>query len=103
MIDMSDYTLPTSPNAPPPASDQALEFSLVQGGPLFQMMLRAGLVRPSMDLLVRRIIVITGIAWFPLLILTLLSGTAYGGTGLSFLHDPGAHARLLLCVPLLVA
>ena len=42
------------------------------------LLLRAGLVKPSMDLLVRRIIVIAAIAWIPLLVLTLLSGTAVG-------------------------
>jgi len=28
------------------------DFSLVQGGPLFQLLLRAGLIKPSMDLAV---------------------------------------------------
>jgi len=56
-----------------------------------------------MDLLVRRIIIIAGIAWVPLLVITLMSGTAFGGNGLGFLYDPGAHARLLLCIPILIA
>ena len=46
----------------------------------------------------RRIIVIAGIAWVPLLVLTLLSGTAFSGTGLRFFYDPGVHARLLAMV-----
>jgi hypothetical protein len=54
--------------------DEPTDFSLVQGGPLFQLFLRAGLVRPSMDRLTRRIVVISLVAWLPLLVLTLLSG-----------------------------
>jgi hypothetical protein len=83
--------------------DEPTDFSLVQGGPLFQLLLRARLVRPSMDLLGRRMLVIAALAWVPLLVLTLLSGNAFGGMGLPFLYDLGAHARLLLCMPLLIA
>jgi len=83
--------------------DEPTDFSLVQGGPLFQLLLRFRLVRPSMDMLVRRIIVITVIAWVPLLVLTLLWGKPLSGATRSFLYDIGAHARFLLCVPLLVA
>ena len=83
--------------------DEPTDFSLVQGGPLFQLLLRARLVRPSMDLLARRIIVIAGVAWIPLFVLTLLSSNAFGGTGVPFLYDLGAQVRLLLCVPVLIA
>ena len=61
--------------------DEPTDFSLVQGGPLFQLWLRAGLVRPSMEMLARRIIVSAALAWLPLLILTLLSGHAFSGKG----------------------
>jgi hypothetical protein len=86
-----------------PLLEETTDFSLVQGGPLFQLMLRAGLVQPSMDLLARRIIVIAAVAWVPLLLLTFLSGTAFGGARVPFLYDVGAHVRFLLCVPLLIA
>jgi hypothetical protein len=56
-----------------------------------------------MDMLARRIVVIAGVAWIPLLVLTLLSGSAFGGTGVPFFHDLAAHARLLLSVPVLIA
>lgn len=79
------------------------DFSLVQGGPLFQILLRAGLVGPSMSLLARRIVVIAAIAWLPLLIATLVSGHAIGGIALPFLRDVGTHTRLLLGVPLFIA
>ena len=76
-----------------PSYEDPLDFSLVQGGPLFQMLLRAGLVRPSMDLAVRRIIVISMTAWRPLFALTLLSGNAIGGVTVPFVLDVGLHAR----------
>jgi hypothetical protein len=79
------------------------DFSLVVGGPLFQLLLRAGLVKPSMDLAARRAIVMASVAWAPLLFFTLLSGNAFGGTGVPFLYDVGAHVRLLVCVPVLIA
>ena len=83
--------------------DEPIEFSLVQGGPLFQFLLRVGLVQPSMGLLARRIIVIVAVAWLPLLALTLNSGSAFGGTGVPFLYDLAAQVRFLLCVPVLIA
>ena len=43
------------------------------------------------------------IAWLPPLLLSVLSGHAFGGLGVPFLYDLGAQARLLLCVPLLLA
>ena len=79
------------------------DFSLVQGGPLFQMFVRAHLSHDSMDLLGRRIILLLAIIWAPLLVLTLLSGHAIGGAGLPFLYDLAAQARLLLAMPLLLA
>src|SRR4051794_21760032 len=87
----------------PTSFSDPIDFSLVQGGPLFRLLLRARLVKPSMDMVARRIIVVVAVAWAPLLVLTLLSGTTFGGVGLYFLRDPGTHARLLLCVPVLVA
>jgi len=67
--------------------NEPTDFSLVQGGPLFQLMLRAGLVRPSMDMLARRVVVLAAVAWAPLLVLALLAGSAFGGKGASFLRE----------------
>ena len=86
-----------------PELSEVQRFSLVQGGPLFQLLLRIGLVEPSMGLLTRRILVISGVAWLPLLVLTIASGHAFGGSGISFSEDIAAHVRLLLCLPLLLA
>jgi hypothetical protein len=82
--------------------NEPTDFSLVQGGPLFQLLLRARLLRPPTDLVARRIIVISLVAWMPLFLLSALSGHAFGGSGVPFLFDVGAHTRFLVCVPLLI-
>ena len=57
----------------PAMLQEAPDFSLVLGGPVFQLFRRAHLSGDAMELLKRRIIVITTIAWLPLLILSWLS------------------------------
>jgi hypothetical protein len=86
--------------APP---DSTQDFSLVLGGPLYQFLLRVGLVRPPLDRVGSRIIVLTLVAWAPLLVLTILSGRLTGGVKIPFLHDIEVHARLLGALPLLIA
>ena len=83
--------------------DEPTDFSLVQGGPLFQLFLRARLLRPPTDLLGRRMVVISLVAWLPLLLLSALSGYAVGGVSVPFLYDLGVQVRFLLCVPLFLA
>jgi hypothetical protein len=47
-------------------------------------------------------IVLTLLAWAPLLVLTTLSGRLTGGVKIPFLQDFEVHARLLVALPLLV-
>ena len=47
-------------------------------------------------------LVLAGVCWLPLLVLTAVSGLAWGGVRIPFLHDIAAHIRFLLSVPLLV-
>lgn len=75
------------------------DFSLVLGGPLFQLFRRAHLTGDALELLWRRVLVIMGIAWLPLLLLSALSG---GGEGIPFLYDIEVHARLLIALPILI-
>ncbi len=80
------------------------DFSLVLGGPLFQLFRRAHLSGDALELVRRRALIITCVAWVPLLLLSLLSGHAWGGTvGIPFLHDIEAHVRFLVALPLLIA
>lgn len=89
------------------AAEQVLkeppDFSLVLGGPLYQLLRRAHLTGDALQLLRRRIVVLTLLAWVPLLVLTLVEGHFWGGNvKLPFLKDIEMQARLLLALPLLV-
>ncbi|MGZ8213887.1 MAG: hypothetical protein ACXWTP_05255, partial [Methylosarcina sp.] len=78
-------------------------FSLVQGGPLFQLFIRMRLSTDSLGLLKFRVIVISLLTWLPLLVLSVLSGEAVGGSiKVPFLYDVDVHVRFLLALPLLL-
>jgi hypothetical protein len=80
------------------------DFSLVLGGPLYQLFRRTRLAGDALEMLRRRIVVIAGVAWVPLLLLSALAGPAQGGTiAIPFLLDIEAHARFLVALPILVA
>jgi hypothetical protein len=90
-----------STKSPVPANP---DFSLVLGGPLFQLFRRAHLAGDGLEMLWRRVIVLAGIAWIPLLLLSLLSGQAFGdAVRIPFLMDVEAHVRFLVALPLLIA
>ena len=63
-------------------SDEALrgpqDFSLVLGGPLFQLLRRSHMSGDTLELMRRRLI-IPLLAWLPLLVLSALEGRALGG------------------------
>jgi hypothetical protein len=78
------------------------DFSLVLGGPLYQLLLRTRLARPRLELVRRRVLVITLVAWLPLLALSAFEGRAFGGVDIPFLRDLDAQVRLLVALPLLI-
>ena len=78
------------------------EFSLVLGGPLYQLYVRTKLVTSALGLLFRRVVVISLFCWGPLLILSALAGQAFGGVTIPFLLDADVHVRLLVAIPLLI-
>lgn len=79
------------------------EFSLVLGGPLYQLFKKARLDDDAGRLVRRRATVIVLLSWLPLLLLTLAEGSAWGGSGsLPFLKDIEMQVRLLLALPLLI-
>ena len=83
--------------------DKPADFSLALGGPLFQLFLRTRLSGPALELLARRIIAITAIAWLPLLLLTTLAGHVVSGVQLPFFFALDTHVRFLVALPLLIA
>ena len=96
-------------NTPAPTPSDSLlrsppDFSLVQGGPLFQLLLRAHLSDDAMELARQRIVVIALLAWLPLLLLTALEGNVLGGSvAVPFLMDVEVHIKFLLAIPLMVS
>jgi hypothetical protein len=83
-------------------SDATKDFSLVSGGPVYQLLLRTGLVKPPFDRTAWRMTVITLVAWAPLLLLTALGGRLVSGVKVPFFYDIEVHVRLLLALPLMI-
>jgi len=94
--------------SPTPVSGDSLlqnpqDFSLVLGGPLFQLLRRAHLSDDALMLVRQRIIVISLLVWLPLLVLSALEGQALGGrAAVPFLLDVDVHVRFLVALPLLI-
>ncbi len=85
------------------AADPA-NFSIVLGGPLYQLLRRAHVAGDALELARRRIVAISLFAWLPLLALATAAGDALGGAAaIPFLMDVEVHVRFLVAVPLLVA
>src|SRR5690349_19386043 len=78
------------------------DFSLVLGGPLYQLFRKAHLEGDHLELLYRRIIVITAIAWLPLALLAAASPSVGSASRLAFLRDIEVHARFLIALPVLI-
>jgi hypothetical protein len=79
------------------------DFSLVLGGPLFQLLRRAHLADDALMLVRQRIVVIALIAWLPLLLLSAIEGRLLtGSVAVPFLLDAEAHIRFLVTMPLLI-
>jgi hypothetical protein len=80
------------------------DFSLVLGGPLYQLFRRTHLSGDGLELLVRRVITLSAVAWVPLLLLTFATGQAVSnGVAIPFVEDVEVHVRLLVALPLLIA
>lgn len=80
------------------------DFSLVLGGPLFQLLRRARLSDDALTLVRRRVLIISLFAWLPLLVLSALEGELLGGSAaVPFLMDVDVHVKFLVVIPLLIA
>lgn len=92
----------TTPSAEDAFID-AQNFSLVLGGPLFQLLRRAHMTDDAMQLLRQRVVVIALIAWLPLLVLSALEGHLFGhSVALPFVLDLEVHIRFLVAMPALI-
>src|SRR5262249_38018210 len=79
--------------------DDPPDFSIVLGGPLFQLLRRARLEGDHLELLYRRLIVFVGITWLPLFLLASVGPFAGSAGRLAFLRDIEVHARFLVALP----
>jgi hypothetical protein len=79
------------------------DFSLVSGGPLFQLFRRTHLSGDGLELLQRRILLVGLFAWLPLMLLSVMEGHAPGqDIKISFFRDIETHVRFLIALPVLL-
>ena len=75
----------------------------MEGGPLYRIEKRVGLIKEHAPLTIRRAALSMVITWVPLLILSAIQGRAAGhNVAMPFLRDFSAYSRFLLAVPLLL-
>lgn len=79
------------------------DFSVVLGGPLFQLLRRAHLEGDHLELLNRRLMVFLGVTWLPLFLLATVGPFAGSVGRLAFLRDIEVHARFLVALPAFIA
>jgi hypothetical protein len=85
------------------ALQEGKDFSIIPGGPFFQLLRRIGLTGSALELMNKRAIIISLLAWFPLFILSMINGQAWGDkTNLPFVEDLEAHIRFLVALPLMI-
>ena len=96
------------PNAQPNLIEPKLledeyDFSLVLGGPLYQLLCKWHLEGDHLEFLKRRLLALTLIAWLPLFLLAIVGSLGASGARLSFLRDIETHVRFLVALPILVS
>jgi hypothetical protein len=85
-----------------PGPSIADNFSLVSGGPFYRALQRIGLFKPHHN--IKRIAAWLILTWLPLLILSLVAGTAWGNkVKIPLLDDFSIYGRFFLAIPLLIA
>ena len=81
----------------------AQDFSLVLGGPLYQLLRRTHLSGDTHRIVSERVIIVALVTWLPLFILCAVQGDLLGAhVAVPFLLDLEVHIRFLIVVPLLV-
>jgi hypothetical protein len=88
--------------AVPTPLQEPLDFSLVSGGSLYQMLRRVHLEGPAPKLLRRQVILSVLVCWVPLAVLSLAQAHFLGGAKLSFFRDIETHVRFLVSLPVLI-
>jgi len=79
------------------------DFSIVLGGPLFQLLCRAHLEGDHLELLYRRLVFFMAFTWLPLFLLATVGPFAGSAGRLAFLRDIEVHVRFLVALPAFIA
>jgi hypothetical protein len=91
------------PAMPTPADlQEPPDFSLVLGGPLYQILRQAHLTGSTLELLRRRVLIFSLFTWLPLAVLSAIEGHLLGSQNLTFLRDIESHVRFLVALPVLI-
>jgi len=84
-------------------SSVAESFSLTQGGPFYRLQVKFGHAQNERARVFNRALVGMIVAWLPLLVLSIVQGTAYGKqVQISFLRDFAVNVRFLVALPILI-
>ncbi len=77
--------------------------SFVRGGSAYALARRLGLESPTRSRRMLKVLVVIGITWLPLVLLSILEGHAFGEhQAVSLLHDSVIYSRFFFGVPLLI-
>lgn len=80
------------------------DLSLLRGGPLYNLLVKAGIARPGIAGIALRILFFACLTWIPLAAITVLSGTFFTSTiKVPFIYDFAEISRFLFVLPLLIA
>jgi hypothetical protein len=94
---------PRSISGDEPILKEPADFSLVLGGPLYQLWRGTRLADDTLQLLHRRVLAAVLLTWVPLVLLSIAEGHAWGtGVTLPLLYDAELHVRLLVALPLMI-
>jgi len=78
------------------------QFRLSTGGLFYRLLLQCKLIEKDQYEPWRRIVIFSVLTWLPLLVMTAIDGTMFGGfVDIPFLSDPVPHCRFLVSLPLL--
>ena len=85
------------------AESAVRNFSIVVGGPVYDLLHRFNLVRQTLPNVGRRVVALLAVIWLPLLLLSLRDGVAFGHqVRIPFLYDFAVYGRFLIGLPLLL-
>ncbi len=84
-------------------SSAAESFSLTQGGLFYRLRFLFGHAQEGRARILRRVLLAIAVAWLPLLVLSMIQGSAYGKQlQIPFLRDFAVNVRFLVALPILI-